>query len=281
MVNFEGELVSNDTYFLNHENRGLKYGDALFETVRVVNGTLFFWEDHYFRLMASMRILRMEIPMEFTLEFLQEEILKTIRANALIEKPSRVRITIFRKNGGRYTPKTNDISFTIDAALIDAPFYTLQEKEYEVALFKDFYMNADMLSNLKTANKIINVVAGVFAKENGYDNCLLLNTSKQVVESINGNIFIVNGNAIKTPPLADGCLDGILRKKLSQIMKNEDTYEFREESISPFELQKADELFITNVISGIIPVTKYRKRQYTVTVAQKMIGKLNAIARLA
>ena len=81
MVNFNGTILPKDTYFLNHENRGLRYGDSLFETLRIINGKIVFWEDHYLRLMASMRILRMEIPMNFSMEFLQEQLLMVILAN--------------------------------------------------------------------------------------------------------------------------------------------------------------------------------------------------------
>ena len=137
-----------------------------------------------------------------------------------------------------------------------------------------------MLSNLKTTNKIINVVASVFAKENNYDNCLLLNNEKKVVEAINGNVFLVNKNEVKTPPLKDGCLDGILRKKIIQIIEKHSEYKIRKESISPFELQKSDELFITNVLMGIQPVTRYRKKEFADTVSKDLIGKLNAMARL-
>lgn len=281
MVNFDGELLKETTSYLNHQNRGLKYGDAVFETIRVVNGKIFFLEDHYFRLMASMRILRMEIPMNFTLEFLQEELLRTVDSKDFSEKACRIRLTVFRKAGGLYTPVTNDISYIIEANSIDTSFYTISENPYEVELFKDFYINADMLSNLKTTNKIINVVAGVFAVENEYANCLLLNQSKMVVEATNGNIFLVNGNTIKTPPLQDGCLDGIVRKKLIQIIERDGDYKLSEESISPFELQKANELFLTNVVVGIQPVTKYRKKSYSNNVSKKLIGKLNAVARLA
>ncbi|MCK5441738.1 MAG: aminotransferase class IV [Maribacter sp.] len=280
MVNFNGEITAQDKQFLNHSNRGLRYGDALFETIRVSNGTPFFWEDHYLRLMSSMRILRMEIPMEFTMEFLEDQIIKTLKANQLIQKPARVRLTIFRNNGGLYTPQTNEVSFILEVKELTSSFYTLEEKVYKVELFKDFYVNPDMLSTLKTNNKIINVLGSVYAKENDYDNCLLLNTNKSVVEALNGNLFVVKNNIIKTPPLKDGCLNGIIRNKLMGILDKIDDFKFLEESISPFELQKADELFITNSIVGIQPINRYRKKEFGNSVAQNLLGKLNAIARL-
>ncbi|CAM4255426.1 aminotransferase class IV [Zobellia nedashkovskayae] len=281
MVNYNGNLLEKNTQFLDHQNRGLRYGDALFETMRMVNGKLFFWEDHYLRLMASMRVLRMEIPMDFTMEFLESKISETVEANNLTNSQARIRFTVFREKGGLYLPTTNEISYCIEALPLEAPFYVLAEDAYEVELFKDFYVNADMLSTLKTNNKVINVVGSIFAKENDYQNCLLLNSSKQVIEALNGNIFLVKNGVIKTPPLKDGCLNGIIRKKLIDILGKIEGYEFEEASISPFELQKADELFITNSIAGIQPVTKYRKKEFGNTVAKELIGKLNATARLS
>ncbi|PKA99974.1 branched-chain amino acid aminotransferase [Flavobacteriaceae bacterium MAR_2009_75] len=280
MVNFNGRLLDEETDFLDHNNRGLRYGDALFESMRVVNGKLFFWEDHYLRLMASMRILRMEIPMDFTMEFLEDKILETVEDSQLKEASARVRLSVFRNNGGLYRPETNNVSYIIEVAQLRNPFYVIDDGDYEVELYKDFYINKDMLSNLKTNNKIINVIGSIFAKENDYQNCLLLNGDKQVVEALNGNIFLVKGNHIKTPPLDHGCLNGVLRKKLIEILKKLEDYSFEEAAISPFELQKADELFITNSIIGVQPIGKYRKKEYANNVAKNLIGKLNAAARL-
>lgn len=279
MVNFNGHLYEDEHKFLNHQNRGLRYGDSLFEAIRVVNGHIYFLEEHYLRLMSSMRILRMEIPMDFTMEFIQEEITKTIEANKL-KKAQRIRFTVFRNDGGLYLPKSNEITYIIEAKELDDPFYTINDQPYEIELFKDFLVNPDMLSNLKTNNKILNVVGSVFAKENGYDNCLLLNQQKQVVEALNGNVFVVKGDTVKTPSLKEGCLNGIIRKKLMGILEKSEDYNFLEESISPFELQKSDEIFITNTIQGIIPVTKYRKKIFNNNVAKNLVGKLNAVARI-
>lgn len=280
MVNFNGKLLQDNVDFLNANNRAVQYGDGLFETIRVVHGKIFFWEEHYFRLMSSMRILRMEIPMDFTMEFLESSILETIESSGLTERPAKAKLLVFRKPGGLYRPAQNEIDYVITVGGLESPFYTLSEEAYEVELFKDYYLNADMLSNLKTTNKILNVVASVFAKENGYHNCLLLNAKKQVVETTNGNLFLVKGKTVKTPPLSDGCLNGIVRKELLAILESSEGMEVMVDSISPFELQKADELFVTNTISGIIPITKYRKKTFGAQTSKNLIGKLNARARL-
>lgn len=279
MINFNGTLQENNT-ILSTQNRGYAYGDALFETIKVVKGKIFFWEDHYFRLMASMRIMRMEIPMNFTMEFLEEQIHDTLKSNNLSEVSSRVKLQVHRNEGGLYTPSTNAISFLISVKPNAEDFYLLNNNFYEVDLFKDYYVSPSLLSTLKTNNKALNVVGSIYAKENNLHNCLILNTNKNVVEALNGNVFLVKGNTIKTAPLSDGCLKGVMRTQLINIIKALPDYELIEDSISPFEIQKADEMFITNVITGIQSVSKYRKKMFGNDVSKSLLQKLNVKIRL-
>lgn len=279
MINFNEQLLEPDSK-LSIYSRGFNYGDALFETIKTSYGKLLFWEDHYFRLMASMRIMRMEIPMNFTMEFLENQIKKTLVANKLQQVSARVKLMVQRKAGGLYLPNYNAVDFIITTQVIQEDFYLLKDEFYEVDLFKDYYIAPTLLSTLKTNNKAINVVASIYAKENKLNNCLLLNTNKQVIEALNGNVFVIKDNVIKTPPITDGCLKGIMRKQLIEIIKTISDYQFIEDSISPFELQKAGEIFITNVIIGIQPITKYRKKIYKTEVSKNLIKKLNVKIRL-
>jgi branched-chain amino acid aminotransferase len=281
MINFNGNILEDSNANLAVTNRGFAYGDALFETLKVVHGKILFWEDHYFRLMASMRIIRMEIPMEFTLEHLEEEILKLVKSNNSQDKTVRVKLTVFRNEGGLYTPSTNNISYIISFKEIDNHFYQISEDEYVVDLYKDHYISPSLLSTLKSNNRLINIIGGVYAKENNLNNCLLLNTDKQVVEALNANLFLVKGNVIKTPPLSSGCLKGVLRKQLIEIINLIPDLVIEESPISPFELQKADELFLTNVITGIQPISQYRKKKFDNKVAKELLGKLNVKVRLS
>jgi len=271
MINFNGVIIHKSKNFFNANNRAFKYADALFETVKVENLKIYFLEDHYFRLMASMRMLRMEIPMNFTLEFFESEILKTVTSNKI--KNARVRLTVFRKNGGLYTPLTNKIEYVIEAL----PLNTTIKKVYTVDLFRDYYLYSGILSTLKTTNKITNVLAGIFALENGFDNCILLNEKKYVAETINANIFIVKDNVIKTPPITEGCVKGIIRKKVIEIISMSDNYTLQEIAVSPFELQKADEIFITNAIVGIQPITNYKKYSFSTAISEKLQAELTKL----
>ncbi len=280
MINLNGNLVQDSEATISVLNRGFAYGDSVFETIRVINGKIMFWEDHYFRMMASMRIMRMEIPASFSPEFLEKEILEIVEKNDLKEKAARVRFAVFRNEGGFYTPATREIGYVMTVLEMENSFYLLNSGDYEIELFKDHYVGSGLLSTIKSNNRAVNVLGSIYAKENDYHNCLLLNEKKSVVEALNGNLFLVSGTKIKTPPLTDGVLNGIIRKQLLEILKKTDDYELEEASISPFELQKADELFITNVAVGIQPVSKYRKKQYNSEVAKNLLSKLNVKARL-
>jgi branched-chain amino acid aminotransferase len=281
MINSNGELLSEQEAKLSVFNRGLAYGDALFETIKTLNGKILFWEDHYFRLMASMRILRMEIPMTFTPEFLESQILELVSHHNSDSISFRVKFTVFRNQGGFYTPNSNAVSYFITAEPLPTDLYLLNTSDYRIELFKDFYITPGLLSTLKSNNKLLNVLGSVYAKENQYDNCLLLNTNKNIVEALNGNLFLVKDNVIKTPPLDDGCLKGIMRKQILEIIGKIPDFECVEASISPFELQKADELFVTNVIQGIQPITSFRKKNFTNHVSQSILAKLNMTLRLS
>lgn len=272
MINFNGELLYPKNVKLSIENRGFKYGDGIFETIKVLNHKVIFCEDHYFRLMASMRMLRMKIPMEFTLEFLEKEILKTVavqnKANSY-----RVRLNVFRKDGGYYKPNTNQIDYTIEASE-----NTYQTKAvYKLDVFKDYFNYSGLLSTLKTNNRMLNTLSSIFADENELDNCVLLNERKGVVEVTNGNIFVVKGNTIKTPALTEGCIKGIVRKKIIEIIHKKEGYTIEETTISPFEIQKADEVFITNAIIGIQPVTNYKKKTFTTELSNKLAKNLQIL----
>jgi branched-chain amino acid aminotransferase len=273
MINYNGEIQSSDTT-LSNANRGFLYGDGVFETLKIVNNKILFFEDHYFRLMASMRIVRMQIPNSFTLEYLEEQVLNLAKANNY-ENSARVRLTVYRNDGGFYLPQTRTVSFLIQVSPLNETHYIISDAMYEVDLYKDFYITKQLLSTIKTTNKMINITGSIFANENDLQNCLLLNNEKNVVEALNGNLFMLIGNKLITPSIEDGCLNGIMRKQVLQVARKIEDIEVLEQPISPFDLQKADELFITNVITGIQPITKYRKKEYKSDLSKVLLKKIN------
>ncbi|UGS22992.1 aminotransferase class IV [Flavobacterium channae] len=278
MVNFNGNIQENCAITID-SNRGFLFGDSVFETIKVLDNKVLFLEDHYFRLMASMRICRMEIPMNLTMEYFETQIINLIQALP-ISKSFRVRFSVYRNTEGFYLPKSREVQFIVTATALENDLYKFDERNYEVELYKDFHVSKQLLSSLKTNNKMLQVMGSIFANENGYDNCLVVNEDKNVVEALQSNLFMKTGNVVVTPPVSDGCLNGVMRKQILEILKKIEGIEVKETSISPFDLQKADELFLTNVISGIQPITKYRKKEYISEFANEVVKRLNAKIRL-
>ncbi|MCU0349324.1 MAG: aminotransferase class IV [Flavobacterium sp.] len=278
MVNCNGTIQQEVTFSLA-SNRGFLFGDSVFETIRTLNNKVLFLEDHYFRLMASMRICRMEIPMQLTMEYFESQILELLMHAKT--PANRVRFTVFRVGDGFYLPTSNEVAFLVTFQSLENELYLFNEADYEVDLFKDAYVTKQLLSSLKTNNKMIQITGSIFANENGYQNCLLLNDEKNVIEALQGNLFMKMGKQLITPPVADGCLNGIMRKQVLSLARKMENIEVLEKSISPFDLQKADELFITNVIKGVQPITKYRKKIYVNELSKEILMKLNAQIRLS
>jgi branched-chain amino acid aminotransferase len=277
MINSNGNLVPSSDAGLSFFNRGFSYGDALFDTVKAVGDKLLFWEDHYFRLMASMRLLRMEIPMTFTPEYFVDQCMQLIQAQEVRSPAWRLRLTVFRDSGGRYTPDQNGVAFVIGCEPFSQNRFLDDVTKYTVDLYKDHYVQAGMLPNLKTNNKILNVLGSIFAKENDLDNCILVNDNKEVVEALQSNLFLLFGQEIHTPPLTSGCLDGIIRKQIIR-MANDLGLTIKETPINPFYLQKADELWLSNSIQGIRAVTNYRRKTYQSQIYPKAVAQLNQMA---
>lgn len=277
MINFNGTITDDANLLAG--NRAFLYGDSVFETVKILDGKVLFLEDHYFRLMSAMRIVRMEIPMNFTMEYFEEQILSTA-ASENFSGSCRARISVYRKEGGFYLPKDNNVSFLITVLPLEDSVYRIEKDQYEVELYKDFIVTKHLLSTIKSSNRMINITGSIFADENGYDNCLLINDEKNVIEALNGNLFMLMGNKLVTPPISEGCLNGVMRKQILALAKKIETIEVEEAPISPFDLQKADELFITNVVRGIQPITKYRKKEYGMGLAKDLLLRLNAQIRL-
>ena len=271
MINFNG-IIKDQSDQIKY-NRAFLYGDSVFETLRIVDNKIVFWEDHYFRLMSSMRIIRLNIPDEYTPEFLEENILK-LHKSVSKNSCSRARINVFRSSTGKYTPTENTPSFIISCEDTDNSIYTINDGEYVVDLFKDYHLDTQLISSLKTNNKIINVIASIYAKENGFNNCILLNKDKMIAEFINSNIFIVKNGQIFTPPISAGCLNGVLRKNLIKIL-NKNSFSVYEQDISTFDLTQSDEIFGTNVIQGLFSVSKYRRKEYSNILSKQIIKLLN------
>ena len=272
MINYNGNFKDQSLDHFN--NRGFLFGDSVFETIKVVDNKIIYWEEHYLRLMSSMRILRMEIPVLYTPNFFEKEIIKTnLKINSFFT--GRVRLTIFRREGGLYLPDYNDPIFVINSKKTDQKLFNVDLKSYKVDLFKDYQIQSNLISNLKTNNRIVNVIGSIYAKENDLNNCILLNDQKFVSEFLNGNIFIVKGSLIITPNISSGCLNGVMRNKIIESISKFKNLKIEEKDFSAYDLISSNEIWLSNSISGIIPVTEYRRKLFSNKIAITILNYLN------
>jgi branched-chain amino acid aminotransferase len=270
MINYNGTLFQAQDFQLPYPNRAFSYADGVMESLRVVNGKIWFWEDHYFRLMGDMRVLRLEIPTAFTPEFLEEEILRAVEKN----RSARVRMYVYRKAGGLYTPISKEVEYIIESEPWVAEAYKLNEIGLHIQLFQEHQKPTGLLSNLKSTNAQVYIVAGIFAKENNYGDVILLNEHKRMVEGVSSNLFLVQDGKVYTPALAEGPVKGVFRKNLIDVLKKNGV-EVIETELVPFELQRADEVWLTNAVGGIKWVGQFRKKTYGRHLAEKAVDWMN------
>jgi branched-subunit amino acid aminotransferase/4-amino-4-deoxychorismate lyase len=256
-----------------HTNRAFCYGDAIFETIHGNGTRLQFFESHYQRLEKSMKYLGMEKNSSLEPARLESAIIKLLNKNHFYNGV-RIRLTVFRDQGGLYTPATNSCSFLVDTTPLDFDQYRINEKGLRTVLFTSLHKPPGSLSNLKTANSLLYIMAGLHKKETGMDDCFILNTEKRLSECISSNIFLMINNTMLTPALSEGCVDGIMRREILRIAEKEGI-KCRETRLGEQELLSADECFLTSSITGIRWVVAYGQKRYYSKTARRLISLLN------
>lgn len=272
---FNDEFYNADEPVLKASNRGFKFGDGLFESMRMCNGKLMFAEQHADRLRAGMKALKMEGYALLDEYFLRQKTAELQKKNKLGVN-ARFRLSIYRDGEGLYTPQINKIGYLLEAKPLETSAYELNQKGLIVDVYDEITKPLNKLSNYKTSNAMVYVMAGLFQKQNRLDEAMILNQQGFLCESTSSNVFVVYQNQIYTPALTEGCIAGVMRTVVLQLAK---TYNFNlvEAQISPEILKEAEEVFVTNASSGIRWVMGYGRKRYFNEVAKELSAKLNAL----
>ncbi len=245
---YNGQILQQTTLLLNN-NRAFRYGDALFETIRVCKNKPVFLESHLNRLMKGMGLLKMMIPDYISLQWLRHKTEEIIVSNQ-IAGGARIRLTFYRSGAGLYLPETSETDYIMEISSLPDEDFIFNENGLKVGVYSENKRSLNELSQIKTTNCLVSVMASMFKKENDLDDCILLNEKGFVAEAISSNIFVVKQNKVFTPAPDQGCVVGTMRNRLIEIMKKMNV-EVIESAIHPEELLFADELFITNAVAGI------------------------------
>lgn len=271
--NLNGNLLDNADSIVKIDNRALLHGDFIKEIVKIADGKILLWEEHYFNLMASLRIFRMKIPMDFTPEFLENEVLKTISENEISN--AKVEILVFRNPDSEDLLTQSSISYIIKInKIFDTSNYIWYNEPSEIEIFKDYSVNPTFFTQIRS-HKPEEIVALAYMQENEYNDLVLLNPEKKIARTLLGNPFLVQGNLIKTPKISEGSMRSVLRNHLCKLIEKSEDFEFEETDIFPFELQKTNELFICIEGEGILSIHQNRKKKYTTEITRKIIELLN------
>lgn len=254
-VVFNNKLISSNDINLTNKNRGFLYGDGFFESIKIFNQSPFNFNNHYNRIELSADFLGLEFCL--SKQELLIKLTELIHFNKLVN--GSIRITIFRDSDGKYYPNSNESSYII-TSLDDKNSSFKKNNRLSLGVYKENLKSKSKLSNLKSLNSLLYVLASKYAKINGFDDVLLLNSSNSIIESTNSNLFLKVNDVVYTPPLSEGCVDGSMRKILIPIIEKE--YKLTYKSLQIKDLLESDEVILSNAISGIKKVTLYKEREY-------------------
>ena len=247
-------FVYNNKFFRSGEpvisagNRGLRYGDGLFETMRIEHGRILNAGFHFDRLFHGLSVLQFETPKIFSPESLTQNIHDLFRKNGHDEN-ARVRLNVFRGDGGVFDADSHSPNCIIESWALPGAM-ALNENGLTVDIFPDARKSCDLFSNLKSNNYLPSAMAALFAKRNKLNDAILLNVNERICESAIANLFIIKGNNIYTPPLSEGCVAGVIRRWIIERFSPAN-YSVIERSLSIDDLLDAEEMFLTNSIRPI------------------------------
>lgn len=267
-INTNG-IIGEEENFISAKNRAFQYGDALFETINWRNGNALFVEDHLQRLQHSMSVLQMDWPEFFSIEYFNNQFEQiTIKNNC--NKSARIRLQVYREAEGLYLPNKNKVSFVITASSLDSTLYQLNERPLNIGFYNENKKAQGQLSTIKSTNALLYILAALYAGEKKFDDCFLFNENENVIEAISSNIFILNDKQLFTPPLTDGCINGIMRIQIIKLA-TQLNISCIEKSMSIDDVLNADEILLTNTIQGIRVV----KREKDFEMINQLLKKIN------
>ncbi len=255
--------LNNKFYITNQSslsiNRAMRFGDGVFETIRLVNGTPKYIELHLERLEKSLKALKIESS-KAKMEQLRVCINQLLIKNE-IEKGGILRIIAFRSGQGKYLPNENTLSFYIETEPLGLNTYSLNKKGLSIGIAKDVRLVHNQFSSMKTLNSLPYVIASKEREESEYDELILLNNEGRIAEATSSNIFLVFKDKVVTPPLVEACIEGVMRKVIIGALLSQNIV-LDERPINIDELMKADEVFFTNAVNGLKWVSAFHTKRY-------------------
>lgn len=268
--NYNGKVHPEGSQVIGADNHSFRYGDGLFETMKMVNGKLLHEDEHFARLWKGLKVLEFEIPKQFTTELLQREITALVTKNEHAAA-ARIRLTVVRGDGGLYDVKSHKPFYLLQSWSLPTNHNEWNSNGLVMGLYEAARKSCDILSNLKHNNYLVYVMAALAAKREKWNDAIVLNTSGNICDSTIANVFIVKENIIYTPTLKEGCVAGVTRKLLIQYLINAQ-YSVVESALTTSDLLTAEEVFLTNSIYHIRWVQRINDAIFTNTLTRQIFA---------
>ncbi|AUD04855.1 aminotransferase class IV [Spirosoma pollinicola] len=241
---YNSDILPEDDFRLSVNDRAFQYGDGLFETIRYETNQIWFWSDHFDRLSAGMSAIQFTPPDNFTAETVHAAILQLLSTNKLLNQPARIKIQVWRQLGGLYTPTTNKANVLITARPGNS--FSITEKA-KTEIYDAFRLSPSPISAFKTLNSLPYVLAGLHKNQSFLDDVILLDTEGNVAECLASNLFWFANEALYTPSLQTGCINGIVRRQLIRLAPTQGIT-LCEGLYKPDVLARAEAIFCANVM---------------------------------
>jgi branched-chain amino acid aminotransferase len=270
-INYNGKIFLASDNIITAQNRGLRYGDGIFETLKFKNNSLILSDEHFARLWKGMQLLQFDIPKLFSPEKLETEIVALVKKNNLIS--ARVRLTIIRGDGGIYDAKNHTPHYIIEAIALPEDNGPLNSNGLQLCFYEAAKKSIDYFSNCKTNNYLPYFMGALFAKEKLCNDALIFNTEGNVCDSTIANIFYIKNDIIFTPALTQGCVAGVMRKFLIDKIRSLG-FSVNETTITKNDLLDADEVFLSNSIYNIRWVGGIENKIYSNKIIWTIVDKL-------
>jgi branched-chain amino acid aminotransferase/4-amino-4-deoxychorismate lyase len=237
---YNSRFLAEDNLLLPINDRAFQYGDGLFETIRYEHGVVWFWHDHMARLQAGMTALHLEFPPGLNPDVLHSQLLELLASNQLTDTTARIKLQVWRQQGGLYTPTTSLINYLLSARA-GLPFTST--KKPKISIYDVVRLHDSPVSALKTLNSLPYVLAGIYKTQQHLDDVLLLNTAGYLAECQASNLFWLTNSVLHTPSLQTGCVDGTARKQFLRLFPKH-----QEGLYLPDTLATADVVFSANAL---------------------------------
>lgn len=265
-VLFNGKWMEGDQPSLHSADRGFRYGAGLFETIRFEGNHAPLWDLHLSRLKHSLAFLQWELPALFTPGKLYEDVLRTIQKNK-INGSARVRIVVCHGSGGLFDGDRK-LNFLIEAWPLEPSRKEFNVNGWVVGVYEEARKAPDRLSTCKSTSALLYAQAAQFAKQQKWNDALVLNTAGALADSCIANIFLVKENQLFTTDQTQGAVEGVMQSWWIDQLASE--LPVQRGIIRLQDLLEADEVFLTNALFGIRWVGRIGEKTYGNAVSQRL-----------